>query len=353
MDWTAPKSGPGPIKSPAQRLSFSDFLRTDFGEEIEKDVLEGMSRKQKALPSKYFYDARGSQLFEKICDLPEYYPTRTEISILRFSAQSIMSFFEHSDGDLVEIGCGSDLKIRQLFERSDPALLNRVRYVPMDISAECLLQSARRLLSDYSGLRVHGLIADFTRHLDRLPQKRKMIVFFGGTFGNFRTEESIDLLARLAGEMRPEDRLLIGLDMVKEKTILEAAYNDAQGVTAAFNLNILSHINRRLNADFDLAAFEHHAFWNARSERIEMHLRAKKDIVVHVPCVDEAFSLATGETIHTEISQKFSRSSAQERFRKAGLHTDAWHTDPEGWFSLVVLRRLQPQDSAYAAAPQG
>jgi L-histidine Nalpha-methyltransferase len=342
----------GPLRSPVPRLSFSDFLRADFSEEIGKDVVNGMSQQQKTLPSKYFYDARGSQLFDEICRLPEYYPTRTEISILRASARSIMSFFERAAGDLVEIGCGSDIKIRQLLEPLERDLLGRLRYVPMDISAECLMQSAQRLLSAFPALQIHGLIADFTRHLDRLPDRRKMIVFFGGTFGNFTAEEGIRLLAHMAGSMGPEDRLLIGLDMIKKKKTLEAAYNDSREVTAAFNLNILNHINRWLDADFDLEAFAHLAFWNERLERIEMHLRAQKKVVVHLSRLQRTFSLARGETIRTEISQKFSRSSAQERFGKAGLQPVGWHTDPAGWFSLVELRRLQPADVGYAMPAQ-
>ena len=265
-EWTAPESMAGPAGSVARRLSFANCLHTDFDREIERDVLQGMSGRPKTLPSKYFYDARGSKLFEEICRLPEYYPTRTEISILSASAPAIMSFFERGAGDLVEIGCGADLKIRRLLKIAGRHVLSRIRYVPLDISADCLLQSARRLLAAFGPLRIHALIADFTRHLDRLPRRRKMIVFFGGTFGNFTRQEGIDLLVRLAERMGPEDRLILGLDMIKEKQILEAAYNDAQGVTAAFNLNILSHINSRLGADFDTGSFEHLAFWNEDQE---------------------------------------------------------------------------------------
>ncbi|RJQ87538.1 MAG: L-histidine N(alpha)-methyltransferase [Desulfobacteraceae bacterium] len=336
-----------------QRLSFANYVRADFKDEIGKDVREGLSARPKTLPCKYFYDDLGSRLFDQICRLPEYYPTRTEISILRTSGAAIMSFFEPQPGDLVEIGCGADLKIRQLFERTDPDRLAHIRYVPMDISAGCLVQSARRMLADFRGLKVHALIADFTRHVERIPAGRKMIVFFGGTFGNFTFAEGIDLLKRLAGIMGPEDRLVIGLDMIKEKEILEAAYNDRQGVTAAFNLNLLQHINVRLRADFDLNAFEHLAFWNERQERIEMHLQAKKDFNVNLAELGISWSFTRGESIRTEISQKFSRKSAQERFRKAGLQAIAWHTDPAGWFCLVELRRLQALDLGYAIQPSG
>jgi L-histidine N-alpha-methyltransferase len=321
------------------RVTVSNYLNDDFSTRIADDVRRGLSRKPKAIPSKYFYDSRGSRLFDQICALPEYYPTRTEIGILRDRARSIMSFFEKRPGLLVEIGSGSDVKIRQLFERIDPAWLRHIRYVPMDISADCVIDGARRLLADFQGLSVEGIIADFTCHLEQIPSGRKMIVFLGGTFGNFTPAEGNDLLMRLAATMGAEDRLLIGLDMVKDRPIIEAAYNDRAGVTAAFNLNILNHINQRLGANFDMNLFEHHAFFNPNEERIEMHLRARDTFSVQIAGLAMASFFRRNETIRTEISQKFSRQSAQARFRKAGLEAVAWHTDAQEWFSLVELAK--------------
>lgn len=323
---------------PDSRFEIANCLDLDFLEEIRKDIRRGLTAPQKSIPSKYFYDARGSRLFDQICQLPEYYPTRTEISILRSSAPQIMSFFSHRKADLVEIGCGSDIKIRKLLDGTDPPLVGHIRYVPVDISAKSLLQSSDRLLKDYRALKIFGIIADFTRHLELMPQGRKLIAFLGGTFGNFTDSESISLLKRFAAVMNFDDRLLLGLDMLKPVDIIEAAYNDSAGITAQFNLNILNHINRRLGADFDTAYFEHRAFFNRHPERIEMHLAAKKDLNVRIADLNMTVLIEKGETIHTENSQKFSRRSAMERFREAGLYPGAWHTDEKGWFSLVELQ---------------
>lgn len=320
------------------RLEISDHLDLDFPAEFGKDVRQGLSKSQKAIPAKYFYDECGSRLFEQICRLPEYYPTRTEISILEKYAPRIMSFFADGQADLVEIGCGSDLKVRKLLDGVEPKLIAHIRYVPVDISGECLRTSARRLLRDYRALRIRGIIADFTRHLERLPPGRKLIVFLGGTFGNFTESQGLRLLKRFAEIMNPEDRLLLGLDMVKPVAVLEAAYNDSAGVTAMFNLNILNHVNRCLKAEFDTADFVHRAFYNKEQERIEMHLAAKKNLQVRIVDLDMCLRMEKSETIHTEISKKFSRRSATKLFLQAGLFPAAWHSDRKGWFSLVDLR---------------
>jgi L-histidine N-alpha-methyltransferase len=318
-----------------------DCLGPRFQDEFGIDVVRGLSSPRKSIPSKYFYDPRGSALFDAICELPEYYPTRTEIAILRASAESIMSFFSERKGDLVEIGCGSDLKIRQLLDRTDRAFLSNIRYVPIDISADCLNGPLRKLSRDYAPMEVRGLIADFTRDLEGMPAGRKMIAFFGSTFGNFMPEESIRFLRRFAAAMTREDRFLIGIDMVKPVETIEAAYNDAAGVTAEFNLNILRHLNRRFKADLDTSDFEHVAFYDTELERIEMHLRAKKNLMGSIPGLSMQVSFSKGETILTEISQKFSRRSATERFRRAGFRPVAWHMDAKGWFSLVELQKTE------------
>ena len=325
------------------RLEIIDCLDLDFLTEFRKDVRRGLSLPRKSIPAKYFYDEAGSRLFEQICRLPEYYPTRTEISILERYAPRIMSFFAGEKADLVEIGCGSDLKVRKLLDGADHRQLALVRYVPVDISGDSLRLAASRLLRDYRSLRIRGIAADFTRHLGRLPPGRKLIVFLGGTFGNFTESQGRRLLRRFAELMSPGDRLLIGLDMVKQVAILEAAYNDGAGVTARFNLNILSHVNRCLKADFCLADFSHRAFFNRDLERIEMHLVAGRDLQVRIADLDLQVKMETGETIRTEISRKFHRDSAAKLFLKAGLSPVAWHTDRRGWFSLVELRTGQAE----------
>ena len=326
-------------KYPQGRLTSSNYLDLDFHTEISRDVRHGLSLPQKAIPSKYFYDDLGSRLFDRICLLPEYYPTRCEIAILEKLAPEIMSFFHTEPADLVEIGCGSDTKVRKLLHGLDEALLENVRYVPVDISGECLIRSARRLLKDFRALRIHTIAADFTRHLEHLPRCRKLIAFFGGTLGNFTAAMSRRLLGNFAAVMHPDDCLLIGIDMLKPVNLLERAYNDSAGITAAFNLNILNHINKRLGGNFNTADFAHRAFFNHDRERIEMHLAAKRDVEISIADLDMPVRMDKGETIHTEISRKFSRHSAEKMFVAAGLLPVAWHTDDRGRFSLVELRK--------------
>lgn len=319
------------------RLRISNYLDQDFLAEIRKDVLYGLSLAQKSIPSKYFYDDTGSRLFDRICELPEYYPTRTEISILETYASQIMSFFTEGKADLVELGCGSDIKIRKLLDGTDPGKIHNIRYIPVDISHNCLKTAARRLRRDYRRLQVYGIIADFTRHLKFLPPNRKLIAFLGGTFGNFTNSDGIRLLQRFAEVMNPDDRLLIGLDMLKPLPVLKVAYNDEDGVTAQFNLNILSHLNYRLGANFDIDDFVHRAFFNKEMERIEMHVEAKKDMEIIISDLNMLVRIKKGETIHTENSHKYSHRSATQQFIRAGLQPLAWHTDEKSWFSLVEL----------------
>ncbi len=324
-----------------RRLTSSNYLDLDFKTEISRDVRRGLSLPQKAIPSKYFYDDHGSRLFDRICCLPEYYPTRCEIALLEKLAPAIMSFFDREPADLVEIGCGSDTKVRKLLHGIDEALLENVRYVPVDISGECLIRSAVRLLRDFHALRIHTITADFTRHLTHLPRRRKLIVFLGGTLGNFTATMTRRLLGTFAAVMNSDDRLLIGIDMLKPVTLLERAYNDRAGITAAFNLNILDHLNRRLGGNFNTTDFDHRAFFNHDQERIEMHLAAKRDVEIYITDLDMLVRIDKGETIHTEISQKYSRHGAEKMFVAAGLLPVAWHTDDRGRFSLVELRKIE------------
>ncbi len=319
-------------------LEICNYLKGNHREEMARDVREGMRQPQKRIPSKYFYDAVGSQLFEHICCTPEYYPTRTELSILDQNAADIMAPFAEKGGDLVELGSGANIKIRKLLDAVAPSDLPGIRYVPVEISRSCLAAASEELLTLYDGLTVFGVAADFTRHLDMLPDGRKLIIFFGSTIGNFSPADRHAFLTRIARIMDADDRFLIGLDMVKPVEVLEAAYNDQQGVTADFNRNILNNVNRELNADFNPDDFEHWAFFNAAEERMEMHLRARRDVVVNITDLSLCVGIRRGETIHTEVCQKFTRESAGNTFNKAGLSVNRWFTDPEDWFSLVELK---------------
>jgi L-histidine Nalpha-methyltransferase len=321
------------------RPQILNCLVADEREATGREIIEGMTRPQKRLPSKYFYDAQGSRLFEKICDLPEYYLTRTELAILREYASDIMAFFAGEFGDLVELGSGSKRKTEILLNAMDGLGLRRVRYVPLDISGSALYEATLELSYAYEELDILGIIADFTRHLEVLPQGRKLITFLGSTIGNFTNAERLTFLQGVARAMNPEDRFLLGLDMLKSPDLIAAAYNDRQGVTAAFNRNILANLNRSFHADFNLADFAHQAVFVNDEERVEMHLRATRETGARITDLNLSVLCRAGETIRTEICKKFSQATAEGDFQKAGLVATKWFQDPRGWFSLVMLRK--------------
>jgi L-histidine Nalpha-methyltransferase len=301
---------------------------------MAQDVLKGLMADQKYIPSKYFYDERGSKLFEVICDLPEYYPTRTELQLLSIHAEDMVRGLRQ--GDLVELGAGANWKIRTLLDALGPSRRADVRYVPVDVCGPALLESAAQLTAVYPELRVNEIVADFTRDLHRQQSDRpKVVLFFGSTIGNLDDGESLSFLQDVAAMLNPGDRFLLGLDMVKPVEVLEAAYNDSRNVTAEFNKNILLVINRELQANFHPDDFEHVAFFNDEEERIEMHLRAERDIRVEVKAIAASFALRKGETIRTEICRKFRRDGAEKMIRAAGMEVSRWYSDPKGWFSLL------------------
>ena len=320
-----------------ERLRILNYL-SEGHREMGEEILAGLQQPQKCLPSKYFYDEHGSRLFKQICSLPEYYLTRTELALLQQRAPEIMAFFSKESGDLVELGSGSNQKIKILLEAAGAASGN-IRYVPVEISIDALYEASHELLELYEDLHVLGTIADFTRGLDFLPEGRKLITFLGSTIGNFDREERIAFLSRIAGIMNPGDRFVVGLDMVKPEGIIEAAYNDSQGVTAAFNKNILRNLNRLLNADFTVDDFEHLATYREDLERVEMHLRARRPTSALIGDLDLTVDCLPGETIRTEICQKFSRDGASMDFRSAGLVATGWLSDAHNWFSLVILQK--------------
>jgi L-histidine N-alpha-methyltransferase len=321
-------------KSP--RFEIRNYVTESFNHELSRDVFTGLTADRKSIPSKYFYDKRGSKLYEQICKLPEYYLTRTELSILQEKAEVIMEPFE--TGDLVELGSGANWKISKLIDASDSPQGAHIRYVPVDVSESALIAASKDLLTNYPKLRVLGIVADFTRHMEVIPDdSAKLIIFFGSTIGNLTEAESQHFLRNVANALQPEDRFLIGLDMIKPKNILEAAYNDAQGVTSAFNKNILQVINRELHADFDPSDFEHRAFYNGEQEQVEMYLQATRKTIVEIKDLDLSVAFEKGETIHTEICRKFSEESALKKFSEVGLKVERWFSDPKGWFSLVEV----------------
>jgi L-histidine N-alpha-methyltransferase len=322
-----------------QRLEILNCLADDGRDDDAAEIRRGLSESPRRLPCKYFYDALGSRLFEEICLLPEYYLTRTEIALLAREAPAIMAFFAEADGDLVELGSGSNQKIKLLLNAAGNGFSGRVRYVPVDISASALLESARELLYLNGDLSILGIIADFTRHLEVLPPGRKLITFLGSTIGNFSDQERIAFLKNIASYMNSRDRFLLGLDMVKPVALIEAAYNDSRGVTAAFNKNILSHLNQAWDGDFNLEDFAHVARFNQSRERVEMYIQATRPVSARLAALDLSLICQPGEVILTETCQKFTPAKVSRDLRTAGLKVDQWFTDSRNWFSLVLLKK--------------
>src|SRR3954451_10858860 len=299
------------------------------------DALDGLTKPFKEIPPKHFYDTDGSRLFEQIMGLPEYYPTRAERSILTANAAELVELT--GAAELVELGSGVPTKTLLLLDAMrDAGTLDR--YVPFDVSEVVLCESAKLLVERYPGIRVYGVVGDFERHLDALPPAEgpRVIVFLGGTIGNFLPGTRRKFLRSLGRQLRRVDRILLGTDLVKDPATLEAAYNDSAGVTAAFNRNVLAVMNRELDADFDLSSFEHVAFYDRQQEWIEMRLRALAPQVVHVGKLGLTVHFANREELRNEISAKFTRPRLEADLAAAGLRLREFLTDPEELFALSV-----------------
>ncbi|MER7910358.1 L-histidine N(alpha)-methyltransferase [Streptomyces sp. NPDC096068] len=304
------------------------------GADLRADVVHGLTRSPKELPPKWFYDARGSELFEEITRLPEYYPTRAEREILAARAPEIAA--ETGARTLVELGSGSSEKTRFLIDALLPGLDS---YVPVDVSESALTGAAESLLAERPELRVHALVADFTRGL-ALPGTPgpRLVAFLGGTIGNLLPEERRTFLRSVRSMLAPGDSLLLGTDLVKDEATLVAAYDDAAGVTGEFNKNVLSVIDRELGADADPADFEHVAVWDAGREWIEMRLRARRSLTVKIPELDLVVPFAAGEELRTEVSAKFRQEGVREELAAAGLDLARWWTDDGDRFALSLAR---------------
>ncbi|MFF2697068.1 L-histidine N(alpha)-methyltransferase [Streptomyces cyaneofuscatus] len=298
---------------------------------LRADVLSGLTRHPKTLPPKWFYDARGSELFEDITRLPEYYPTRAEREILEERAGEIAAV--SGARTVIELGSGSSEKTRHLLE----ALDGLESYVPVDVSESALTGAAESLLAEHPGLSVHALIADFTGGL-ALPGTPgpRLVAFLGGTIGNLLPEERAGFLHSVRSLLSPGDALLLGTDLVKDEETLVAAYDDASGVTAAFNKNVLNVVNRELGADFPLDDFEHVAVWNPEQRWIEMRLRARRALTVKIRELDLVVPFEAGEELRTEVSSKFRQEDVREELAAAGLQLAQWWTDTAGRFALSL-----------------
>lgn len=300
---------------------------------LREEVVTGLSRRPRSIPPKFFYDERGSRLFDAICELPEYYPTRTEIGILENHAHKIAEL-AGPECLLIELGSGASKKVRLLLEALRPSA-----YMGIDISRDFLLASTRRLAADYPWLEVHAYCADFsqTLDLDYCPLEFRKLGFFpGSSIGNFEPAQAETFLSHLKSVLAPGGALLIGVDLRKDSVILNAAYNDAQGITAAFNLNLLQRIANELDAELDLDGFEHRAFYDEDRGRIEMHLVSRRPQQIRIE--DRVFRFAAGETIHTENSYKYTAVEFQALARRAGFAPARVWTDAAGLFSVHYLR---------------
>jgi L-histidine N-alpha-methyltransferase len=307
----------------------------DFFSNMAEDVRRGLTATPKRLQPKYLYDERGSDLFEQITELPEYYPMREEGSLLNLISPGLIASM--APGEIVELGSGSSTKTRALLDagRANGCLK---RYVAFDVSESIVRLAITELLQRYEGLDVYGIVGDFHRHLDKIPAHtgRRLVLFLGGTLGNLYREERIELLGQIGALLAPDDRLLVGFDLVKDIPLIEAAYNDAQGVTADFNRNMLNVINNGLDGDFDPEAFEHYAYFNTEESRIEMHLRPKSKQVAHLKKLGLTVEIEPPETLWTESSHKFTPESVREMLTASGLSLREWYAAPKDMFALAL-----------------
>jgi L-histidine N-alpha-methyltransferase len=333
------------MTSDTSPIEITDRLGDADGRSLAYDVHDGLSRPAKELPPKHLYDAVGALLFDRICELPEYYPTRAERSILEARAADIVAATGASE--LLELGSGVPTKTRVLLDAMrDAGTL--ARYLPFDVTESVVRKSAEQLVAEYPGLRVHGILGDFERHLDAVPPAEgpRIVALLGGTIGNLLPGSRRRFLRALGALLGPADRLLLGTDLVKDPAVIEAAYNDAAGLTAAFNRNVLAVVNRELGADFDPDAFEHVAIFDREREWVEMRLRARREQVVAIPALDLVVRFADGEELRTEISAKFTPERLRADLAAAGLRPQLVLTDAAKRFALSLSARSEARPSA-------
>jgi len=321
------------------KLQYFKPHATQIEKTFAEEISSSLSRDSKFISPKFFYDKKGSDLFEKICSTPEYYPTRTEISILKQLQNELPSFLD-DDFRLVELGSGSSVKTRLLLDILTSQ--NNIEYFPIDIS-EILAESSEQLLSDYENLTITGIIDTYEGGLEFLrtyDEKKNLIIFLGSSYGNFSPIDGYKFLEKVYSTMKPGDLFLIGLDLVKEKEILESAYNDSQKITAEFNLNVLSRINDELDADFNLKNFLHHAIYNEKDQRIEMYLKSTTDQSVVISKSNLEMKINKEELIHTEYSHKYRLSEIHDLLDDVGFELKHTWLDKKKHFSLSLVSKI-------------
>ncbi|MFW5832123.1 MAG: L-histidine N(alpha)-methyltransferase [Prolixibacteraceae bacterium] len=319
-----------------QQIRIVNLLPEIGIEQIRKEILQGLTGREKYISSKFFYDHTGSHLFEEITHQPEYYPTRTEKSILKQIAPELMNN-GNSSMEVIELGSGDCTKISILFEAVEKPTLEHLDYLPLDVSESAIQKSAGELSQIYPYLKINGFVADFMHQLDEIPHpdKPRLICFFGSTIGNFNMEDAKKIMKSIAKGVQPGVALLVGFDLVKPGEILSAAYNDAKGITLKFNKNILNSVNHIIASDFKEDDFDHFAYFNVEKSRIEMHLIANKNCTVKSSFLGEPLHFKKGDGIHTENSNKFSVNDIEKLIEDSELKVEKIYTDPKNWFALV------------------
>jgi L-histidine N-alpha-methyltransferase len=321
-----------------QQIKITNHLNKLGIYNIRKEIIDGLKSKQKHISSKYFYDEKGSKLFEDITQLPEYYPTRTEKGIIKEIAPKLMTNLQNID--LVELGSGDCSKISMLLNSVPEENLETINYIPIDVSKTAIYNSAKKLTELFPNVEINGIVADFINQLDLIPSHRKRMFFFlGSTLGNFNENIANQFLENLSSSMNPGDTFLLGVDLVKPINILHDAYNDSQNVTANFNKNILNVINDIIESDFNTNDFDHKAFFNKEESRIEMHLIAKTDLLIASAFSSSPIELKKGENIHTENSYKYSFEKITNFQKITNLKIKEIFTDENDWFSLVLFEK--------------
>ncbi|MFW5987447.1 MAG: L-histidine N(alpha)-methyltransferase [Methanohalophilus sp.] len=317
-------------------MIIEDFMPKVGENSIREEMINCLRRNPKTLPSVFFYDHKGSELFETITNLEEYYPPKIEIPLLRSTAQKLKQ--ELKDCDLVELGSGDCSKISVFLDEIPEEIRQTIVYYPVDVCKQAIEKSACNLQDRYPEMNIHGITADFLGHIEKIPAKRRrFFCFFGSTIGNLTEVQAMQFMTDLGNVMNKNDRLLLGVDMVKDIDIIEKAYNDSQGVTAEFNKNILEVVNDHIKTDFYPEEFEHVAFFNKKYSRIEMHLKAKKDLKVTSPLLKERIVFKKGETIHTENSHKYTVDGINKMADAADLSVENIFSDDKKWFCLVEM----------------
>ncbi|MEM6426585.1 MAG: L-histidine N(alpha)-methyltransferase [Cyanobacteria bacterium P01_D01_bin.128] len=327
------------VSSPAERLTIQRLADTETIDTAAQEVIEGLTRSPKALPPKFFYDDRGSQLFEQITTLPEYYLTRTETQILKTYAAAIARTV--GPCDLIELGSGSSTKTRFLLSAYESHRLE-CRYIPVDVSGGILESSAKALLEDYPHLSIHGLVGTYEMALRSLPVTKRparLIAFIGSTLGNLAPEQCQQFLSQVSAALHPGDYFLLGVDLHKASEPLEAAYNDVQGITAEFNLNMLRHLNWRFGGNFNLNQFEHRAVYNPNARQIEIYIESLAAQQVYLSALDLSVYFNQGECLLSEISRKFELSKLSEQLTTHGFKPVETYTDTAQWFGLTLSQK--------------